>query len=297
MHTNGTVMFRLLVVGQFIPMICMTVAAAVPPIVSQLIVANHPIRDEFGHTLQGSDPDASELGLPVVSGDLVQVLLADGGLIFPPDPSGHPHALNSILRSIRIGTGVTISEINSGLFGCILTPRPNNGTKVFVRVFNAPTMEEASFYADSQLFTVSTIEDTIFNADFTSGMQPLDVTDSDGDGLHNSWEKSYGSNPNMIDSDEDDVSDHDETIAGTDPTDAGSVLEIEEIKRANGNIILTWKTAPGRIYHIEWLNLSDTSMVMNVISGDGMLNNIPVSFDLSTNSGFYRLSVRKDSPP
>ena len=54
------------------------------------------------------------------------------------------------------------------------------------------------------------------------------------------------------DSDADGLNDLDEVIAGTDPTDDASVLEILAAGRLAGDrLALTWSSVPGKIYRVS----------------------------------------------
>lgn len=77
--------------------------------------------------------------------------------------------------------------------------------------------------------------------------------DADGDGLPDSWEARYFSgyaDPDL-DDDGDGVSNLREYLAGTDPTDAQSVLEFVQVTcGADGSPAVTWSSQPGRYYRI-----------------------------------------------
>ncbi len=270
--------------------------SAAPPMISQVVAAATPIKDEFGVTVTGTDPDADFFGIPVVEGDLVQVLLSADGNIYPPSADGTPDARTTVIATTRIGAGVSPNIASSGKFGCILTPRPGGGSPIFVRVFNAPTAAAASFYADSQIFIVSSTQNDRFFAQFTSGMQPLDTIDNDEDGVINSWEKSYGSNPDAIDSDGDSLTDADEVLAGTDLTDADSHFAVSRLEPANGDMILVWDTIPNRIYSVEKCVLGNgTYEVIESRTGDGNEQELLIETTAGEPLCFYRIRVSEIS--
>ncbi len=223
-----------------------------------------PILNEFGATLPGNADQP---------GALVQLLWATNNTIYPPDTTGQPHPLNPPVANGATAIGRSIAPwlLESGRFSISLaSPRPTSG-KIFVRVFNKPTLEESSFYADSQIFTIN--GNTEFLAQLTPTTNALDTADDDDDGLHNSWEKSYGSNPNNPDTDGDSLTDgaehtlglnptlpdtdHDgmndshELRAGTNPTNPTSYLGINTLTPQDNNLHLTWATIPGRTYQIQ----------------------------------------------
>lgn len=222
------------------------------------------IFNEFGDILPGNNAEP---------GALVMVLWASNNTIYAPGPDGQAHALNPPVSSeaTAIGRSVAPWLLNSGLFSISLAePRPGSG-KLFVRAFNKPTLEESSFYSDSEIFTISGNKEFIANIGPTTNA--LDEADDDEDGLNNSWEKSYGSNPNNPDSDGDGISDgeehllgthparadsdgdgmrdNDELRAGTSPTNSASFLGMANVAIQGGDLIVQWRSVTGRVYQIQ----------------------------------------------
>jgi hypothetical protein len=84
----------------------------------------------------------------------------------------------------------------------------------------------------------------------------LGVVDTDGDGLPDNWEnqnqfdpnESSGANGPEGDADSDQFSNIAEYLAGTDPRDPDSLLEI--ITQTDGGRQLTWKSVPGKSYRV-----------------------------------------------
>lgn len=188
------------------------------------INARDVILDEFGEVLRGTGS---------APGDLVQVLRADGGVIVPPAADGQPHASNPLMDRGTAGIGkfMPLSQTRPGKFGISIggLARPAPDTRLFIRVFNAPTLAGASFYADSDLLTVQ--GNSVLMASIGRTTNALDKADDDGDGLNNSWEKSYDSDPGNADTDGDGMLDGEEHLAGTSPTDEGSQFVVARISR------------------------------------------------------------------
>lgn len=84
--------------------------------------------------------------------------------------------------------------------------------------------------------------------------------DTDGDGLHDAWERAFGLDPSSaldarLDPDGDGVSTLGEYEAGTRPLDAGSVLKVEIVRELEGGLAFEVETQPGRRYELQRLEL------------------------------------------
>ncbi|HMO05951.1 MAG TPA: thrombospondin type 3 repeat-containing protein [Kiritimatiellia bacterium] len=257
-------------------LVAMAPEAAAPPTVSLAIASDGPILDEWGMRLAGTDPEADTLGLAVVAGDVVQVFSTADGIAYPPAMDGTPDDRTVLVKTWAVGRGAAMDDATSGRFGLVLTPRPAGGTRLFVRVFNEASVEQASFYADSQVFTVSTVSNQPFLATF-SAMAPLDTGDADADGLMNAWEQSMGTDPHRADSDGDGLTDAEEMLAGTDPRNAASVLEASGLQTLSADhLVLQWPTVTGRTYIVEhWLDGDGTGYrPVAVLAGNGTMREI-----------------------
>jgi len=271
------------------------VRSAAPPVVSQIVSVSQPLHNEFSQRLNGTDPDAEYFGNPSVVGDLVHVYFAPDGTIYPPDAQGNPDSRNILLRETRIGIGASVKEAQPGTFSVNISPRPASGMKIFVRVFNAPEMSEASFYQDSQLFTVSWTVNVNFDAVFNHGLLPIDTADDDNDGSINSWEISNRTDPNLSDTDGDGIMDSDELVSGTDPTNGDSIFTVANIYPIPPNqVLVTWKSESNRVYTIEsGLGLNDEIVFspVTVVNGNGANKEVLIPAS-SENPSFYRIKVK-----
>jgi len=118
--------------------------------------------------------------------------------------------------------------------------------------------------------------------------------DENVDGLPDDWQRRYwGSKPEdwpgrNVDSDGDGASNASEYLAGTDPTDAASVLRTW-ISRSPQGRRLNWSTEPGLIYQVQasngfgggWVNFGSARFAA------GASDSILLSGD--SNAGFYRI--------
>ena len=229
-------------------------------IVSPLYVGNvSPVQDQYGRVLAGS---------LLVSGaatrSLVEIRTAEDGIIRPPSTNGAAHYKNPLLTPESVGgMGMNSMAADSGLFSMVFAQRPAPGTKVFARVYNAPTAAEATFYADSHVVALASSNASSLVVAFRAAM-PLDPGDDDGDGLNNSWERALGiDDRHTSDYDGDGMSDLHEMLAGTAADDPGSNLSFKLIRREPGAVPaeagamwsnpvrVRWQSVPGKTYRLE----------------------------------------------
>jgi len=238
-------------------------ALAYEGIITPLYVGNlDPILDERGQPMHGSNQ-----GCGHGTRCRVELRVMLDGQIYAPSTDGEAHANNPLLSPDAVGgIGQNASESHSGIFCMIFPTRLPAGLQFFARVYNARTVENASFYVDSAVATVPLFGSSL---PLTFGdPQPIDTRDIDGDGLINSWERSLGTDSRFTsDFDGDGISDLDEMRAGTDPTEApppqpifSSIRrEMAPISRtaADGlsqSIRVSFQSVPGRTYDVQYMS-------------------------------------------
>jgi len=190
-----------------------------------------------------------QLGIPLSrqDGDLVQFLLVNEQ-VYPPGMDGQPNTNNPVVYEVRIGDGLIDHPSTVGRFNASIIPRPEG--PIVTRVFNAPTLEDASFFADSQTFTPN--EGEVFYPIIVATTNALDPADDDEDGLNNSMEKDLGTNPNLVDTDGDTFSDMDEFRAGTSGTNSVDFLAMVYIQPLTADThLVQWDSVPGKSYQLQ----------------------------------------------
>jgi len=124
----------------------------------------------------------------------------------------------------------------------------------------------------------------------------LPITDTDNDGLDDGWEQTHFGNLSATaqdDSDQDDVPNLAEFLAGTDPQSAKSPFTIQSVF-SNGKFEITWKAVAGKTYQLqsrtnlvsgEWTNIGAESTT----TSDGIYS-VQAAAD-PDGSRFYRVEI------
>lgn len=124
------------------------------------------------------------------------------------------------------------------------------------------------------------------------------LNDDDGDGIADIWEARYGLNTNdladaTIDTDGDGMSNLDEYIAGTDPLDAESVLEIKPSGISENAAVLGFNAMSNITYTIEYKNSFGLTTWTSLTNLPALRTNYPFIFTNQIDSApyFYRIKT------
>lgn len=121
--------------------------------------------------------------------------------------------------------------------------------------------------------------------------------DTDTDQLNDAWEQQYFSGlarTGTADFDNDGMSDLDEYRAGTDPTDAQSLLKTTLVKEGGGHYSVEWPTAPGKRYLLQYKDDLNSPTWTNLFDPFIATSSQSSFFDESSNASskrFYRLLI------
>ena len=281
--------------------LCLVAATAWGGIVPPLYVGNlEPVLDQYGRTMVGSHDMAQSN-----SRSLVELRTSTKDFILPALTNGDAHPFNPLVSEEGIGgVGLNSSSPDSGLFCLVLADRPAASTKIFARVYNAPTAEEASFYADSTLVESPARGNSLVLS--FSAAKAMDTNDVDGDGLNNSWEKALGIDDRLTsDYDGDGMSDLNEMLAGTAPDDNTSQLSFRLIQRDSAASVrdvqegedmdweqpvrVRWQSVPGKTYQLEYV-----PMLIQLTGEDPIF--VPVGEEIVAGDGEYEIEMLVDVP-
>jgi hypothetical protein len=189
----------------------------------------------FAGTAGGNGPSTT----PLLSADGRYVVFTSKASDLVPNDLNHTGDI--FVRDRLLGTTLLVSANRQGGAGTGLSSRPVLGADGRTLVFQS--------YADD-------LVDGDFNGTRDVFVLRLAGTDSDHDGLDDEWEVAYFgdlSRDGSSDFDGDGSADRDEFLAGTDPTNRGSVLGVLKLTwLGGGGTTLLWSAVPGRTYRVQF---------------------------------------------
>jgi len=156
--------------------------------------------------------------------------------------------------------------------------------------------QAADFLVSSHNALIIMKLDRLFSFLFLVTLMPVyGVVDNNGNGMSDVWERRYnavGVDP-AVDEDGDNQSNLLESIAGTDPHDKDSVLEIESLNYRPEGLIVSWETQVGIKYRVESsdsLSAEIWDVESGAIVGHGGMMSKALNVPAETRK-FYRLSI------
>jgi hypothetical protein len=162
---------------------------------------------------------------------------AGGTAVFSVGATGNPLPLTFRLR--RNGTYVqTVSLYNSNCFFTVTNAQATATTNQFYYTVAVTNLAGYSALSRAAVLTV--------------------LADSDGDGLPDDWEAAHGLNSMdasdaALDADGDGATNLEEYLAGTDPQDSRSVLQIESVNwNADSGVSLRFTAVSNKTYTVQW---------------------------------------------
>lgn len=142
-----------------------------------------------------------------------------------------------------------------------------------------------------QMSNVVALGTTVFAGNYT-------IVDTNNNGIADSWERQYFGSASatrtaLTDTDGDGMSDYGEFLAGTNPTNAASVLHfLTPAVQNTGAVRFDWPTVPGRSYRVT---SSDSSLTNWSPAADWTRANggiLSFTTNVTNGSRFYRLEVK-----
>lgn len=196
------------------------------------------------------------------------------------------------------GTVVVTKNLGQGTY-TLTGPLSQSGTTLVTTLTNAPPGSYSISFSDVAFYQTPPPQTALLTSGRTvtlSGNYTLRDTNSNA--IADSWEAYYfGSSATNItqttDADQDGMTDYEEFIAGTNPTNADSKLIFTaENVQANNSVKIQWAAIPGRVYQVQ----SSTNVINWVPLSDWLrASSSPMSYTV-TNAGsgshLYRVQVR-----
>src|SRR5579859_923139 len=160
-----------------------------------------PMVDAFGTVLPGNTDPANSNTCTVVPGCVVEILsVGSNNVAHVANLDGSPSGGDSILFTTFVGEGIPpcdgAGHLDTSFNG------PAAGTKIYARVFNAPTVGQASAWGQSADFTVTIVSNatqlmdlSVLGLKATTMPKGVNLSTSDSKGLNYLYELTANTNP------------------------------------------------------------------------------------------------------
>lgn len=263
-----------------------------------------PVQNALGRNWLGSSWDSNN-----ASRVEIRETWTAGTILAPTNDPGEIETFNPLVRVSYLGCNSI--GANPGLFASIFEERLSTNVTYYARVFDAPTVTGALYYADSTGF--SGPPDYVADLNVAFGPSMLVRTgapdnDTDGDGIPDELEGVVHTDPTNPDTDGDGYDDwfeahYSEYLSPTDP-DRPLEIQIHDPQALAEPHTVSWWTipVPDMEYQLEYTDAlpyegAFTAPVTNVTATDTNLV-VPVE-DWVTNGlfkGFFRVKVPYEGP-
>jgi hypothetical protein len=198
------------------------------------------------------------------------------------------------LNSISKGKGLPDGQLRYWFDGALIIEHTN----VLMRTGANPDMKWNQFLIAPYIGDGSPVDQTMWLDDLRISTSRL-VADNDNDKMPDDWEVANRLDPEdptdaFQDADNDSLPNLPEYLAGTDPRNAGSLLQISDITLNNESLAIRFNTAPGKQYELEsTTNLVKPSWlpITSAIIGSGVTVEIIDSPVSPRFARFYRLKL------
>jgi hypothetical protein len=175
-----------------------------------------------------------------------------------------------------------------------------SGVALSVTISNLPAARYVLRFGDVPYYqTPADVTNTLSSGGTVNFTGKYTFFDVNANGISDSWERNYFSSVStnrtqLTDTDGDGMTDYAEFIAGTDPNNSNSVLELPPpTPQPNGSLRFNWPSVPGRAYRlVSSADLVNWTALADWIRATTTTSSVVLAPPTNDASYFYRLEVR-----
>jgi hypothetical protein len=163
--------------------------------------------------------------------------------------------LVTVAGDAPVNLTLTASDANNDPLTFFTNSLPTHGVNVnFNPTAGTLTYIPVRGYRGFDRFTYSASDGILSSASVALSLNLTSPPDANGNGIPDAWEAEYGITDPSADPDHDGVSNLQEYLAGTDPTNAASALRITGIWRdlISGHVNVVWAGVGGTRYRVQY---------------------------------------------
>ena len=178
---------------------------------------------------------------------------------FVTAPNSAPSAENQLLTVVGDAPAeltLPASDPNGDALTFRLTTSPTHGLNVNIDTNQGTfTYVPNRGYRGSDRFIFQASDGRLSSASASMNLNVTPPPDADANSLPDAWETAYGVSDPNADDDGDGQANLQEYLAGTNPTNAASVLQITDwLRLTNGHVSLAWPSVGGTRYRVQYRN-------------------------------------------